>query len=94
MRTDISAFHLNCPFCFRNMIAVLHDQHTPRRGDYLCCPECWGVSVLRDRTMYRKGWTLTKPIWRERLAIAQHEGVRAILRKYEIAQFGDGLSAL
>jgi hypothetical protein len=50
--------------------------------------------VLRDRTTYRKGWTLTKPIPRERLAIAQHDGVKSILREYEIAQFGDGVSAL
>jgi hypothetical protein len=67
---------------------------TPHAGDFFCCPACWGVSVLRSRTMHKNGWTLTKPILRERLAIAQHEGVKSILREYEIAQFGDGVSAL
>lgn len=94
MRTDISQYHLNCPFCFVGFVAVIHDNATPHTGDYFCCPACFGVGVLRSRTMYRAGWTVVKPHWRDRLKIANHEGVSVILRKYEIAQFGNGVSAL
>jgi hypothetical protein len=90
----VRPFNLSCPFCARKIRSVTAHEATPHRGDFFCCPACWGVSVLRDRDMNARRWCLTKPVPREAYAIAHHDGVHAILRSYEIARFGNGVSAL
>src|SRR5215467_12027011 len=95
VRSDVSEFDLHCPFCFRKVNAVFsRNGQTPYKGDYMVCPDCWGVGILRARTSYSNKWCITKPVWRELRAINEHQGVQKILREYEIARFGDGVSAL
>ena|SRR6516165_2218925 len=76
---DLSELNITCAFCRRFIVSVrCYQEASPAKGDYLFCTGCGEVSVLTDRTAYRKGWTTRAPTKAERFLMRRHEALRTI----------------
>lgn len=74
VRSDVSQFNLNCPYCYTKIRAMLHPTESPHTGDFIVCHGCGGISIIADRSRASSKvvWRLRKPRGEDWLKIASN----------------------